>query len=159
MEHAYETADGKWLSVGAMEPHFYADLVALLELPDDLPAQDDQSQWPRMKTIFATAVKRRTRDEWMALAEGLSPCIAPVLEALEAPNHPHHQARGTFLELDGLVQPAPAPLFSRTPATVDRRPPVPGEHTTSAMADWGLDSARVAAWVDSGAAADRSGEA
>lgn len=155
---AYETADGKWLSVGAMEPHFYADLVALLELPDDLPAQNDQRQWPLMKTAFANAVKRRTRDEWMALAEGLSPCIAPVLEALEAPSHPHHLARGTFIEVDGLVQPAPAPLFSRTPATVDRRPPVPGEHTTSALADWGLDAAQVAAWVESGAAADSSGD-
>jgi alpha-methylacyl-CoA racemase len=153
---AYETADGEWLAVGAMEARFYADLVDLLELPDDLPDQNDQRAWPRMKEIFAEAVKRRTLDEWLQLAEGRSACIAPVLDAVEAPKHPHHVARGTFIEVDGLVQPAPAPRFSRTPATVDRRPPVPGEHTTGALADWGLDAGQVARWVVSGAAADRA---
>ncbi|EWT07808.1 carnitine dehydratase [Intrasporangium chromatireducens Q5-1] len=151
---AYETADGKWLSVGAMEPHFYADLVRLLDLPNDLPDQNDQSAWPRMKVVFADAVRRRTLDEWLASAEGLTPCIAPVLDALEAPKHPHHVARATFIEVDGLVQPSPAPRFSRTPATVDRRPPVPGEHTTEALLDWGLDTERVSSWTQSGAAAD-----
>ena len=156
---AYETADGKWLSVGAMEPHFYADLVKLLELPDDLPAQNDQSSWPRMKTIFADAVRRRTLDEWLQRAEGLNACIAPVLGALEAPHHPHHVARGTFIDVDGLVQPAPAPLFSRTPATVDRRPPLPGEHTTEALTGWGIDADRVSGWIESGAAGERANEA
>jgi len=156
---AYETADGKWLSVGAMEPHFYADLVKLLELPDDLPAQNDQSSWPRMKTIFADAVRRRTLDEWLQRAEGLNACIAPVLGALEAPHHPHHVARGTFIDVDGLVQPAPAPLFSRTPATVDRRPPLPGEHTTEALTGWGIDADRVSGWIESGVAGERANEA
>lgn len=156
---AYETADGKWLSVGAMEAHFYADLVKLLELPDDLPDQYDQSAWPRMKPIFAEAVKRRTLDEWLARAEGSNPCIAPVLDALEAPLHPHHVARGTFVEVDGLVQPAPAPLFSRTPAAVDRRPPVPGEHTVDALAAWGVDAGQVAQWLESGVAAQRPSDA
>lgn len=156
---AYETADGKWLSVGAMEPHFYADLLKLLELPDDLPDQNDQSAWPRMKTIFADAVSRRTLDEWLQRAEGLNACIAPVLGALEAPDHPHHVARGTFIDVDGLVQPAPAPLFSRTPATVDRRPPLPGEHTTDALISWGIDAHRVSGWIESGAADERANEA
>lgn len=153
---AYETADGKWLAVGAMEAHFYADLIKLLELPDDLPDQNDQGSWPEMKVVFAEAVKRRTLADWLSRAEGLSPCVSPVLDALEAPAHPHHVARGTFIELDGLVQPSPAPRFSRTPATVDRRPPVPGEHTAAALADWGIPAGQVAEWLDSGAAADRS---
>lgn len=155
----YETADGKWLSVAGMEPHFYADLITLLELPDDLPDQNDQSAWPQMKQTFAAAVRRRTRDEWMARAEGLNPCVAPVLEALEAPTHPQHVARRAFIEVDGLIQPAPAPRFSRTPATVDSRPPLPGEHTTEALASWGIATDRVAAWIASGAAADRAEQA
>ncbi|HET7399881.1 MAG TPA: CaiB/BaiF CoA-transferase family protein [Intrasporangium sp.] len=153
---AYETADGRWLAVGAMEPHFYADLVELLELPEDLPDQNDQGAWPLLKETFAQAVRRRTLDEWLRRGEGRSPCISPVLDALEAPKHPHHVARGTFIEVDGLVQPAPAPRFSRTPATVDRRPPVPGEHTTQALASWGVDAGLVTRWLEAGAAADRA---
>ena len=153
---AYETADGRWLAVGAMEAHFYADLVKLLELPDDLPDQNDQSAWPQMKQIFAEAVRRRSLADWLSRAEGLTACVAPVLDALEAPAHPHHVARGTFVEVDGLVQPSPAPRFSRTPAEVDRRPPVPGEHTTAALTSWGLDPDEVARWIDAGAAADRA---
>ena len=148
---AYETADGKWLAVGALEPHFYADLVALLDLPDDLPDQNDRSQWPQMKKIFADAVRGRTLADWLNAAEGLTPCIAPVLDVDEAPAHPHNVARGTFVEVDGLVQPAPAPRFSRTAAAVDRRPPAPGEHTTEILTDWGIASGRVADWLRSGA--------
>ncbi|QDQ90298.1 CoA transferase [Rhodococcus sp. WB9] len=148
---AYETADGKWLAVGAMEPHFYADLVALLDLPDDLPDQNDRAQWPQMKKIFADAVRGRTLADWLDAAEGRTPCIAPVLDVDEAPSHPHHVARGAFIDVDGLVQPAPAPRFSRTPATLDRRPPVPGEHTTEILTDWGIGSGRVADWLRSGA--------
>ncbi|MFD9669264.1 CaiB/BaiF CoA transferase family protein [Rhodococcus sp. NPDC059968] len=148
---AYETADGKWLAVGAMEPHFYADLVTLLELPDDLPDQNDRSQWPQMKKVFADAVRGRTLTEWLDAAEGLTPCIAPVLDVDEAPSHPHHVARGAFVDVDGLVQPAPAPRFSRTAATVDRRPPMPGEHTTEILTDWGIDPDRSAEWLRSGA--------
>ncbi|MDH6679187.1 alpha-methylacyl-CoA racemase [Rhodococcus sp. LBL1] len=151
----YETADGKWLSVGALEPQFYRDLVILLDLPDDLPDQDDRDRWPDLKKVFADAVRTRTRDEWLAAAEGLSPCIAPVLDADEAPTHPHHVARGTFVELDGLVQPAPTPRFSRTAATVDRRPPLPGEHTTEALAAWGIDPIRIDNLLVSGALSEQ----
>ncbi len=148
---AYETADGKWLSVGALEPHFYADLVALLDLPDDLPDQNDRTQWPHMKKIFADAVRGRTLAEWLEAAEGRTPCIAPVLDVDEAPLHPHHVARGTFVEVDELVQPAPAPRFSRSAAVVDRRPPSPGEHTTEILSDWGIDSDCADRWLRSGA--------
>jgi alpha-methylacyl-CoA racemase len=152
----YETADGKWLSVAAMEPHFYRDLVTLLALPDDLPDQHDREAWPAMKKIFAEAVATRTRDEWCAAAVGLNPCVAAVLEPAEAPRDEHNAARKTFVEVDGLVQPAPVPRFSRTPAAVDRPPPLPGEHTTSALADWGIEADVVSGWLESGAIADNS---
>lgn len=150
----YETADGKWLSVAAMEPHFYQDLVTLLELPDDLPDRDDQTTWPALKEIVAQAVRRRTRDDWCARAAGLNPCISAVLDPDEAPLQEHNAARGSFVEFDGLVQPAPVPKFSRTAARIDRRPPLPGEHTRSALTDWGIDEGQVSQWLASGAIAD-----
>lgn len=147
----YETADGRWLSVGALEQRFYDDLVAMLELPDDLPDRDDRANWPRLKSLFAEAVARRTRDEWVAIAEGRNPCVAPILEPEEAPGHPHHLARGAFTDVDGLTQPAPAPKFSRTPAEVDAPPPAPGEHTVEALRSWGVGEQRLAAWHQAGA--------
>jgi alpha-methylacyl-CoA racemase len=144
----YETADGRWLSVAALEPRFYADLLTLLELPDGLPEQMDQTSWPAMKEVFARAVRTRTRDAWIAAADGLDPCIAPVLEADEVAQHPHHVAREAFFVSEGIVQPAPVPRFSRTAAVVDRPPPVPGEHTASALTDWGIEPALVSAWLE-----------
>lgn len=151
----YETADGKWLSVGAIEPHFYADLVELLGLPAELPAQNDRSRWPEMKEAFAAAVRTRTRDEWIDAVQGRTPCIAPVLEFDEAPAHPHHRARGAFVEVGGLVQPAPAPRFDRTPATVDGEPPLPGEHTREALTDWDIATERISGWLAAGALAEQ----
>lgn len=148
---AYETADGRWLSVGALERRFYDDLVDLLELPADLPDRDDRANWPALKKIVADAVRKRTRDEWTALADGRIPCVAPVLEPDEAAAHPHNVARHAFTEVDGLTQPAPAPKFSRTPAEIDARPPLPGEHTVEALRDWGIDQERLAAWQLAGA--------
>lgn len=146
----YRTADDRWLSVAAIEPRFHADLVRLLDLPDDLPAQDDRSSWPAVKEIIAAAVRTRTRDEWCAAAEDLSACVGPVLDADEAATHPHNVHRGVFVEVDGIVQPAPAPRFSRTTTRVDRPPPVPGQHTVEVLEEWGL-SARTAGWLDGGA--------
>jgi alpha-methylacyl-CoA racemase len=154
----YETADGKWLSVAAIEERFYCDLVQLLELPDDLPDQNDTASWPAMKKVFADAVRTRTRDEWCAAAEGLSPCVAPVLDADEAARHEHNAARESFVEVAGIVQPAPAPRFSRTPAVIDRVPPVPGEHTRSALRDWDLDDATVSDWARSGVLGPSEGQ-
>ncbi|MGI6869784.1 CaiB/BaiF CoA transferase family protein [Amycolatopsis sp. 3B14] len=149
----YETADGKWLSVAALERRFYDDLVDLLGLPADLPDRDDRRTWPRLRKLFADAVRTRTRDEWAVLAEGRGPCVAPVLDVDEAPRHPHSLARKSFVEQDGLVQPAPAPKFSRTPAQLGRRPPLPGEHTGEALRDWGVAAERVEQWWRSGAIA------
>ncbi|SNT11837.1 CaiB/BaiF CoA transferase family protein [Rhodococcoides kyotonense] len=146
----YETADGKWLSVAGMEPHFYADLVTLLGISDELGDQNDQSRWPEMKQVFADAVRTRTRDEWVSAAAGSNPCVAPVLDADEAPRHPHNAARQSFVEVDGIVQPVPAPKFSRTPAEVDRRPPLPGEHSTAVATSWGVDATTIEAWLASG---------
>jgi alpha-methylacyl-CoA racemase len=154
----YETADGRWLSVGAMEPQFYAALLDLLGLSDeDLPHQHDKSAWPAMKQRFADVIRTRTRDEWCAAAEGVEACVAPVLGVDEVEHDPHLAARGAFVRHDGLLQPAPAPRFSRTPAALSRRPPLPGEHTTEALADWGFDDARIAALRDAGAIAETQG--
>ncbi|KAA9164479.1 CoA transferase [Amycolatopsis acidicola] len=149
----YETADGRWLSVAALEKRFYDDLVDLLGLPADLPDRDDRSGWPRLRKLFADAVRTRTRDEWAALAEGRTPCVAPMLDVDEAPEHPHNVARKSFVDKGGLTQPAPAPKFSRTPAALGHPPPAPGEHTEQALRDWGVSGQRVDDWRRSGAIA------
>lgn len=147
----YRTADDRWLSVGALEPAFYADLLEILEIdPDSLPAQDDRDRWPEMKPVFARAVARRTRDEWVERAQGRA-CIAPVLEVEEAWRDPHNVARGTFTRVAGVQQPTPQPRFSRTPAQIDAPPPIPGEHTDDALQAWGIGPDRVSAWHASGA--------
>jgi alpha-methylacyl-CoA racemase len=144
---AYACADGKYLTVAAMEPKFYAALVELLGL-EDLPDQHDTARWPEMKERFAAAIKTRTRDEWTALAEGLEVCVAPVLDAGEVASDPHLSARGSFVEAGGIVQPAPAPRFSRTPASLSHLPPQPGEHTAEDLADWGFDSEDIATLLE-----------
>ncbi len=157
----YETADGRWLSVAALEPHFYANLLELLGIADEpRPDQRDRSRWPEMKERFAAAIRTRTRDEWCAAAAGIEACVAPVLTFDEVEHDPQLKARSAFVRNDGLLQPAPAPKFSRTPAKLSRRPPVPGEHTSEALADWGLTDDRIAElieqravgrWTDDGA--------
>jgi alpha-methylacyl-CoA racemase len=114
----YETSDGKWISVGSIEPQFYALLLEKTELAGDpaFAAQMDAGQWPTLKDKLAAVFKTRSRDEWCALFDGTDACFAPVLSLGEAPRHAHNAARGTFLEEGGIVQPAPAPRFSATPA-------------------------------------------
>lgn len=113
----YETADQKYVSIGPIEPHFYALLVQKLELDEtEFGAQNDPRRWPRQKEILASVIKRKTRDEWDQLLAGSDVCFAPVLDYREAANHPHMQARDTYLQKDGKLQPAPAPRFSRTPS-------------------------------------------
>jgi alpha-methylacyl-CoA racemase len=141
----YETADGRWLSVAAMEPHFYAALLEILGLAgEELPDQNDEARWPEMKDRFANIIRSRTRDQWCDAAEGVEACIAPVLDVDELEHDPHLAARETFVRRDGLLQPTPAPRFSRTPATLSHRPPVPGEHTSEALKDWGFPPERIA---------------
>jgi alpha-methylacyl-CoA racemase len=121
----YATADGGYVAVGAIEPQFYAALLAGLGLdPAALPAQHDMSGWPLLRKSFAAAFASRSRDEWAAVFSGVDACVAPVLSPSEAPSSPQAQARGSFVSVDGLVQPAPAPRFSRTPAAAPE-PPAP----------------------------------
>lgn len=133
----YETSDGKWMAVGALEPQFYAELVRLLEL-DDLPAQHDRARWEEQRSRFAARFRERTQQEWADVFEGTDACVAPILTWSEAAKHPHIAARGTLLERDGIVQPAPAPRFSRTPAEIGNRPPAPGADTRDVLTDWGV---------------------
>jgi alpha-methylacyl-CoA racemase len=137
--NVYETRDGKYVSIAANEERFYRSALQVLGLQHEaLPAQHDRNGWPGLRERFAAAFKTRTRDEWVALADGTESCIAPVLSLAEAPRHPHLRARGTFVEVDGVVQPAPAPRFSRTPGGIQGPPAEPGQHTDDVLRDWGL---------------------
>jgi alpha-methylacyl-CoA racemase len=148
----YETADGKFVAVGAVEPQFYAELMTRLGRDDaDLAAQYDKDRWPDEKERMAAVFRTKTRDEWCALLERSDACFAPVLTPLEAPAHPHNRARGTFLELDGVPQPAPAPRFSRSTATVAGPPMHAGDDTETVLGRWGFDPAEVARLRDAGA--------
>ncbi|MEZ5135329.1 MAG: CaiB/BaiF CoA-transferase family protein [Acidimicrobiales bacterium] len=151
----YETADAKFVSVGSIEPQFYAQLVELsgLGADGDLPHQMDKGQWPALKERLAAIFKTKTRDEWCAVMEHTDVCFAPVLSMVEAPAHPHNVHRQTFVEVDGVTQPAPAPRFSRTPGEIQRPPAHPGQHTDEALADWGMPAERIAALRDDGAIA------
>jgi alpha-methylacyl-CoA racemase len=141
----YETADGGYVSVGSLEPQFYAELLRLSGLAaEDRPAQLDRSHWPAMRKRLAEVFRSKTRDEWTALMEGSDVCFAPVLSMAEAPAHPHHAARHTFTEVAGIPQAAPAPRFSRTPGAISRPPAHPGQHTEEALRDWGFSPGELA---------------
>jgi alpha-methylacyl-CoA racemase len=136
----YETADGRYVAVGALEPQFFAELVRGLGLdPDDLPGQLDPDRYPELRDRLAERFATRTREEWERVFSGSDACVAPVLSFAEAPRHPHLAARRTYVDRGGVTQPAPAPRFSRTPAQLDGPPPLPGEHTREALRDWGID--------------------
>jgi alpha-methylacyl-CoA racemase len=152
----YECADGKFVSVGALEPQFYAELLGRLGLERDEAFADqmNRTSWPHLKERLAESFRSRTRDEWCELFDGTDACVAPVLTMSEAAEHPHNVARGTFVDIDGRVQPAPAPRFSRTPACVDGAPAHPGEHSREVLIDWGIDAERIEALVQSGAVVD-----
>ncbi len=135
----YETSDGGFMAVGAIEPQFYARFLELLELEGDQPDQLDAQHWPVMKHRIAARFKTRTRKEWEARFAGTDACVAPVLTMGEAPNHPHHKARQTFVEVGGVTQPGPAPRFSRTFSRVSGPPPVAGQHTDQILAELGFD--------------------
>ena len=150
----YETADGRHVSIGSIEPQFYAELIRLAGLdPAEFAAQNDKAEWPRMKARLVEVFKTKTRDEWCSLMEGSDVCFAPVLSMFEAPEHPHNRERGTFIEVDGVVQPGPAPRFSRTAPGRPTPPPAPGAHTDQGLADWGFSADEIATLKASGAAA------
>lgn len=135
----YPAADGRYLAVGALEPRFFAELVTRLGLdPGQLPEQYDVSGWPRLRTLLAERLATRTRDEWVAVFAGSDACVTPVLDWDEAAAHPQLSAREVLVEAHQVRQPAPAPRFAGTPASLSGPPPYPGEHTRAALADWGV---------------------
>lgn len=142
---AYRCADGKFISVGPLEPQFHAELVRLAGLPEDhLATQMDARQWPVRRADYATVFAQKTRDEWAAIFDGTDACVAPVLTWSEAPDHPHMAARGTFTRVDGVPQAAPAPRFDRTPAAAPGSPPAPGADTETVLAEAGCDADTIA---------------
>jgi alpha-methylacyl-CoA racemase len=148
----YETSDGRYVSLASNEARFYRQTLELLCLTGEaLPDQHDRDGWPVLRARFAQAFRQRTRDEWCTLAANIDICLAPVLSLAEAPYHPHNVARGTFVEVDGILQPGPAPRFSRTRPRVRGGAPAPGEHTTEALSDWGIDNDEIDALCRTGA--------
>ena len=147
----YQCSDGKWLSVGAIEPQFYALLLEKCGIDDPaFKAQWERSQWPALKEKLAAVIASRTRDAWCAIFEGTDACVAPVLDMDEAPHHPHNLSRGTFIDLAGVTQPAPAPRFSRTPAATPSAP-APGGDGIAVLGDWGFTAGEIAALQAAGA--------
>jgi alpha-methylacyl-CoA racemase len=141
----YECADGKYISVGALEPAFYRELLDRCGLTDEYSSQGqfDKSSWAAMRIRMARLFRSRTQNEWCELLEGTEACFAPVLSFSEAAQHPHNKARGTFIERDGVTQPAPAPRFSMTPGTIGGKPPVAGENTDQVLRTFGYDESEI----------------
>jgi alpha-methylacyl-CoA racemase len=147
----YQTADGGYVAVGALEAKFYAELLAGLGLSAaDLPPQNDRAGWPVLRARFAEVFATRTRDEWAEVFGGSDGCVAPVLSAAEAPAHPHNASRGTFADVGGVVQPAPAPRFGRSAAGSPSPPPAPGADTDAVLTELGCTAAEIAALRASG---------
>jgi alpha-methylacyl-CoA racemase len=150
----YATRDGRFVAVGAIEPHFYAHLVKLMGIDgENLPGQNDRAAWPEMRERFAKIFATQTRDEWVAAAAGRDACLAPVLTIDEAPEHPQMQARDVYATFDGLRHPSPVPRFSRTPSELRRPAPAPGRDSRRALADWSVPPDQVAALEASAAMA------
>jgi len=150
----YRAADGGHVAVGALEPQFFAELLAGLGLaPDEVGPQNDREGWPEMRRVFAKQFGGRTRDEWAAHFEGTDACVAPVLSMTEAPGHHHNRERGTFVEIDGVVQPGPAPRFSVTPPGIGRAPTAPGNDTDRVATAAGFNKEQIVKLRESGAIA------
>jgi alpha-methylacyl-CoA racemase len=150
----YECADGGYVAVGAIEPQFYAELLTGLDLsPEDVPDRDDRGQWSDLRSVFAARFKSRTRDEWAAHFAGRDACVAPILTLAEAPRHEHNIERGTFVEVDGVIHPAPAPRLAGTPGAIDRPPCYAGQHTDEVLRDLGCSDDEIAGLRATGAVA------
>lgn len=147
----YETADRRYVAIGAIEPKFHRELLRKLGI-DDAPSPLRRADWPAMRARLAAAFKTRTRDEWAGLFDGTDACLAPVLGLGEVASHPHIAARQGFTEVDGVSQPSPAPRFSRTPGGVALPPPLPGEHTRQVLRDCGYDEDEIGRLLDASAA-------
>ena len=157
----YETSDGKYVSIGSIEPQFYAELLRLTGLEEhlaakgrELPYQMDKNHWGELKAELTEIFASKSRDEWCEIMEGTDVCFAPVLTMSEAAAHPHNVARGTFVEHGGVTQPAPSPRFSRTPGEIQRVPSHPGQDTDDVLRDWlDLDAAATASLREGGGVA------
>jgi alpha-methylacyl-CoA racemase len=156
---AYETADGKFVTIGAIEPKFYEELLERLGLdPEEWP-HEDFAQWPELSVRMAEVFRTKTREQWTDELEGTDVCFAPVLSFDEAPEAPHLKARGTYVEAFGQTQPAPAPRFSRTPSEISSPPCVPGEHSREILADWGFGDEEIDALEADGVTETRERDA
>lgn len=150
----YQCKDGKWVSIGSIEPQFYALLLEKTGASDpEFARQMDRAAWPSLREKLAALIATRTRDEWAEVMGGSDVCFAPVLDLDEAPRHPHNVARQTFVEVAGVTQPAPAPRFSATPGAIQGPPPAIGAHTREALLDWGLTGPEIEALVGEAAPA------
>ena len=148
----YKTQDGKYIALGAIEPHFYAALIQVLGLDHSLlPDQNDRKTWPKMRTQFATIFLTKTRDEWVQIMAGREACFSPVLSIDEAPQHPQMQQRDVFQKFDGVLHPSPAPRFSKTPGALRRPAPAPGQHSEEVLAEWGLTADEINSLQEVGA--------
>lgn len=148
----YETSDGKYVAVGAIEARFYDVLLDLIGLDrESLPDRNDRGNWPELRRRFETVFKTRTRAEWAERLEGTDACFSPVLSLDEVALHPHNRERGALVEINGVEQPQPTPRFSRTPGRVVRAAPARGEHTIEALNDWNVDATMIDAALAAGA--------
>ena len=148
----YQCADGRWISIGSIEPQFYALLLEKTGISDPaFSAQMDRGQWPVLSERLAAVVASKTQDEWRQIMDGSDVCFAPILDLDEAPRHPHNVARATFVEIEGVVQPAPAPRFSATPGAVAGPPPAIGGHNAQALGDWGFSAGEIEVLQGAGA--------
>lgn len=152
----FRCADGQYVSIGSIEPQFYAELLRLTGLTDDaeLAQQMNRAQWPHLKTRLAEVFATRTRAQWCEVMEGTDVCFAPVLTMSEAARHPHNITRSTFIDIAGVTQPAPAPRFSRTAPEVPAPPAHPGEHSREVLESWGFTASEVEALIAAGAVRD-----
>ncbi|MBL6753062.1 MAG: CoA transferase [Pseudomonadales bacterium] len=149
---SYACADGKFISIGSIEPQFYALLLELCEIDDpEFAKQNDKQHWASLRGKLEVLFATQTRDHWCALLEGTDVCFAPVLDLQEAPQHPHNVARQSFVEIDGVTQPAPAPRFSRTPTSVKAPAAMAGEHSEEILSDWGFAANEISALKQAGA--------
>lgn len=140
----YETSDGKFVSIGSIEPQFYALLIEQAGLDrDTFKDQHNAKNWPELKRQLTNLFKTKTRDQWCEIMEGTDVCFAPVLDYTEAPEHPHNRARGTYISINGVAQPAPAPRFSRSECETPNAPPAEGSDTDAVLTDWGFDPASI----------------
>ncbi|CAA0081679.1 Acetyl-CoA:oxalate CoA-transferase [Zhongshania aliphaticivorans] len=148
---SYETSDGKHLSVAPLEPQFFAEMISTLGLPERFVAEQYNVElWPELKSTLTATFKTKTRDEWAEIFEGSDACVAGLLTLKEAASHPHNKARGTYIELNGQMQPAPAPRFSRSQSDIPALPSAEGADTKAVLSDWGFDSDAIASLEQAG---------